>query len=30
LAKLEQEIKQTLGIRQKFRRTVAEMILTDI
>jgi Fe-S-cluster containining protein len=30
LAKLEQEVKQTLGIRQKFRRTVAEMILTDI
>ena len=29
-AKLEQEVKQALGIRQKIRRTVAEMILTDI
>jgi hypothetical protein len=29
LARLEQEVKQALGIEQKFRRTVAEMILTD-
>jgi hypothetical protein len=29
LAKLEQEVKQALGITAKFKMSVAEMIVTD-